>query len=526
MSAYPPPRFQQPFIFNPNEFYGEVPSDTGSTLPTTEFIYFSEPINPDIDITYMAGDNSTPHNLGTPTTDGFSKTIVNINENAFRRIMSNRNSYIERTGIVYAIEETGLPNELIVGGDFGNVIRNGVAVPNTANLFKLDLGTGNITSIGAVNGIVYAIHRDRSSSLFYVGGAFTTINGVTMNRIARWTGSSFSPLGTGANIGTNNTVLCIRSIGNVPTTTVYVGGSFTSVAGGTVTGSAYLARWEEVSNSWFNATPLGNQLNGTVRAIDANLEETFFIIGGDFTTAGALTLNRVARVTPPIGITISAVGAGISNGSVRAIAISSSSSFFYIGGNFTESTTGSTNLVKWNTFLSQYQPLGNPYDVPSTVQALKINQSDPYGNIYIGGNFNYIGDLTTCRKMAMFNLFENRFMPCGQGFLGDDIHTLSMTNFYSTFETKLFIGGRFHNPDGFGDTPDYQNIIELDITKINTIKGTGLAYIRDNGELIQYYQFTKQGSALTLLYSSSGLYTSWSTTSYNPNIQAIPYQSQ
>ena len=162
MSAYPPPRLQQPFIFNPREFYDDTPiTSGGSTEPTTEIIAVEAQIDPNKDVTFMSGSLTAQHELPSSTIAGLSKTIVNLNYNVFKRVMSNRNSFIESTGIVYAVSRTAIFGELIVGGSFGNVIRNGVAVPNTANLFKLDLPSGNITSLGtSPNGIVYAIEPD------------------------------------------------------------------------------------------------------------------------------------------------------------------------------------------------------------------------------------------------------------------------------------------------------------------------------------------------------------------------------
>jgi hypothetical protein len=70
-----------------------------------------------------------------------------------------------------------------------------------------------------------------SGSDLYAGGAFTTAGGGAANYIAKWDGSSWSPLGSGM----NNYVQTLAVLG----TDLYAGGLFT-VAGGK--SSAYLAR--------------------------------------------------------------------------------------------------------------------------------------------------------------------------------------------------------------------------------------------------------------------------------------------
>jgi hypothetical protein len=79
----------------------------------------------------------------------------------------------------------------------------------------------------------------------YAGGQFTTAGGVVTNRIARWDGSQWHPLGSGMNSGVSALVFGLdRSL--------YVGGDFTT-AGDMV--SSRIAQWTaevlQAPAAWF-----------------------------------------------------------------------------------------------------------------------------------------------------------------------------------------------------------------------------------------------------------------------------------
>ena len=54
-----------------------------------------------------------------------------------------------------------------------------------------------------MNGMVLAltVFDDGSGPALYAGGRFTTAGGLPANNIARWSGSSWSALGAGVNLG-------------------------------------------------------------------------------------------------------------------------------------------------------------------------------------------------------------------------------------------------------------------------------------------------------------------------------------
>lgn len=232
------------------------------------------------------------------------------------------------------------------------------------------LGTG-------MNGTVYAIVVDKQRNRIYFGGAFTTANGVTVNRFTYWNGTTFVAMDSGVN---ND----VRALALAPNGDVWVGGTFTTV-GGAATASKGLAKWSISGSSWsvptasatltsidslavdlngnlygggvFSVfggvanttdifkydgttfTALGSGMNGQVKAMVIGLDGTTLYVGGSFTTGNAVTLNTVGYWN---GTTFVAMGAGFTT-SVGVLAISQDGTI-YAGGNL----GGASNLAKWN----------------------------------------------------------------------------------------------------------------------------------------------------------------------------------
>ncbi|MDI9380132.1 MAG: hypothetical protein QM845_04530, partial [Verrucomicrobiota bacterium] len=135
---------------------------------------------------------------------------------------------------------------------------------------------------------------------------------------------------------------------------LYIGGNFT-VAGGVVANR--IAKWD--GSSW---SALGSGMNGDVSALAVS--GTNLYAGGWFTTAGGVAANRVAKWDEN---SWSALGAGM-NDFVEALAVSGSD--LYAGGWFTTAGDATANYVaKWNG--SSWSTLGAGMD--SYVYALAVS---------------------------------------------------------------------------------------------------------------------------------------------------------
>ncbi|MCA8940940.1 MAG: hypothetical protein KDB80_00145 [Planctomycetes bacterium] len=115
------------------------------------------------------------------------------------------------------------------------------------------------------------------------GGDFTAIGAVAANRIARWDGAVWSPLGSGLNGG-------VRALRSLPNGGLLVGGVFTSAGG---IAAPRLARWQD--SAW---RPETTGVDDSVYALTTSGSGMLFA-GGSFTTAGGSAAQFVARAEAP-----------------------------------------------------------------------------------------------------------------------------------------------------------------------------------------------------------------------------------
>ena len=276
-------------------------------------------------------------------------------------------------GSVYTIAIAS-NNNIYVGG--GNItLAGGVAVKNIAiwngSTWSNVVGGGT----GATNNNIYAIAIDSNNNI-YVGGDFTSIGGITANRIAKLSGSTWSALGT----GTSDTVttIAIDSANNL-----WVGGSFTTAGGLTAN---RIAKYTVSSSTWSAIISGTNGVNNTVNTIAIDSVNNVYV-GGNFTTAGAISASRIARWG---GLSWSALGTGMNN-TVNTIAIDSENNV-YAGGNYTNAggVKGNNYIAKWN---------GTAWSVVGTglnnnVYIIQINSAN---DVYVGGDFTLAGGVAINR---------------------------------------------------------------------------------------------------------------------------------
>ena len=176
----------------------------------------------------------------------------------------------------------------------------------------------------------------------YAAGIFT---GSNLNRVAKWDGYTWNPLGSGS----NNT---INSLAVAPNGYLYATGSFTSIGGVAANRVAY---W---NGSAWNA--LGTGLNDYGTAIIVANNGKVYVTGA-FTTAGGITVNRIAcwdvgwkkvssSITGNIGFS-----AGLAYCFIQGLGDT-----IYIGGDILD--TGSYRAPLWliNTTTNVFSYLYNP----------------------------------------------------------------------------------------------------------------------------------------------------------------------
>jgi hypothetical protein len=256
--------------------------------------------------------------------------------------------------------------ELIAGGKFsvaGGTVANSIARWDGTSWSPLGSG---------LNEEVYALAELPNGDLV-AGGQFTSAGGVSANHIARWDGSSWAPLGSGMNGSWG-----VSSLAVLPNGDLVAGGDFTTAGG---VSANRIARWD--GTQW---SPLGAGLNGPVYAL-AVLPNGDLVAGGDFTTAGGVTANRIARWD---GSSWAPLGSGM-NTWVTALAVLPNGDLL-AGGNFTTAGGVAANrIARWDG--SSWSPLGSGMDSwegSSAVFALAVLRS---GDLVAGGSFTRAGGL-------------------------------------------------------------------------------------------------------------------------------------
>jgi hypothetical protein len=200
------------------------------------------------------------------------------------------------------------------------------------------------------------------------GGQFQFADGQPANNIARWTGTTWQPLGS----GTDGSV---ASLALLPNGDVAVGGLFT-IAGGVAARS--LARWD--GTNWH---ALGTPLTGTNPLVNglAMLANGDLVVGGFFTGAGTTAVSHVARWD---GVSWHAYPS-LSSGYVLCVQPLRDGQFA-IGGDFAIASVGAGSVARWNG--TAWQPVG-----PANLGGARVRAIEelPNGDLVVGGEIWQVG---------------------------------------------------------------------------------------------------------------------------------------
>jgi len=203
------------------------------------------------------------------------------------------------------------------------------------------------TATGAgFNGSVYSVAVQADGKIV-VGGTFTTLGGVTVNRIARLNadGTRDAAFTTNTGTGFNSAVysVAVQADGKI----VLVG-DFTTLG---VIGVNYIAQLDaDGTRDAAFTTNTGTGFNSTVYSVAVQADGKI-VVGGLFTTLNGVTVNRIAQLNangiPDTAFTTN-TGTGF-NGSVYSIAVQADGKIV-VGGGFTtlNDVTGVNRIARLN----------------------------------------------------------------------------------------------------------------------------------------------------------------------------------
>lgn len=271
--------------------------------------------------------------------------------------------------------DDGTGPALYVGGDFetaGSVQASGIARWNGSSWSAVGGGVGGTTS--AVSAL--AVFDDGTGPALYAGGLFTSAGGTPASNIARWDGSSWTPLGAGI----SGAVWSLRVFDDGAGPDLYAAGLFWWAGTVTTTG---IARWD--GTAW---TSVGGGANSSVYCLEVFDDGTgpALYAGGEFSSTGGVPTLRIARWN---GTTWSALGPGL-NQWVRTLGVydDGSGAALYAGGTFTNSGGSPMNKVaKWDGLA--WSSVGG--GVNSAPYSMRVFDDGTGQALYVSGGFSTAG---------------------------------------------------------------------------------------------------------------------------------------
>lgn len=216
-----------------------------------------------------------------------------------------------------------ISNELYVFGDFTLPYNTMTKWDGSA---WLPVGTG----VGANNTIYCSTIYNGE---LYIGGSFTTVDGVSANRIAKWNGSAWVALSS-TTISGMVTAMCVFQ------GKLYIGGTFSQINGDT--NMDEIATWD--GSSWDNVTTSAN--NGQVNTMYTDGTTLFVGFTASTTTFAGLSVAGIASYT---GSSWSTMLGGV-GGSVYEIGMWNGN--LLVGGNFTTAGGSPANNLAIYHFVS------------------------------------------------------------------------------------------------------------------------------------------------------------------------------
>ncbi len=313
------------------------------------------------------------------------------------------------TGEVHAVTRSG--DDVVIGGTFATI--SGVTVNGIA---KWDgstftpLGTGMVGS--SIDALVTLDNGD-----IVAGGNFVAAGGVACNHVARWNGSTWSAMGNGFDAP-------VYALCKMPNGDVVAGGAFTQEVGAPLL-SSHVSRWN--GTSW---SPMHFGMNNDVLALAVRGDGTL-IAGGRFTQTMStmFSLYYVARWT---GTQWAGLGAGM-NGAVHGLAVRPNDEIVAVG-EFTQASLQNVDrIARWNG--STWTTMGAASGTAGPVHAVA---GLPNGDVVAGRGFHQPASAADSGLSRW-----NGTTWSGLSFLANTVDPVDVRTIVQRPSGELVLGGRF-----------------------------------------------------------------------------------
>ncbi|MFG0284941.1 MAG: GC-type dockerin domain-anchored protein, partial [Phycisphaerales bacterium JB039] len=272
----------------------------------------------------------------------------------------------------------------------------------------LKSGDGDVTGVGKWNGSAWepvgggvpggehqgvrdlAVHDDGAGPALYATGFFTQAGGVFVNRVARWDGSTWSPLGRGL----DNVGFALTSHDDGAGPKLYVGGEFVRAGGLAGVDANHIACWDGAA--W---SALGGGANDRVFSLGSFQDAggRHLLAGGEFTVIGGKALTGAARWD---GSAWHDLGGGLVTGPFKSGAAAfqpleiDGKAMVAVGGSFDQAGTVAANSIALWSSTEGWRALGDGVrrDMETgLVSAIELVDSGPEPVLWAGGFFSLAG---------------------------------------------------------------------------------------------------------------------------------------
>ncbi len=330
-----------------------------------------------------------------------------------------------------AVFDSGNGPELYAAGQF-----KGAAGVPVVNIAKYD-GTSWSPLANGLNGGVISLQvfDDGGGDALYAAGSFTASGSQLLSHIAKWDGVSWSALGNGLNGAVRSLAVYDDGGGDE----LYAGGPFSS-AGNTLVNS--IAKWDGAQ--WEGLDTGLNIFPNALEVFDDGSGAELYA-AGSFTSAGGIPSNHIARWN---GAYWSSAGAGVAGSSSTIHALSTfddgSGLALFVGGAFSSAAgVPVENLAKWDGTNWAAVPGGATNNVVSALHS--HDDGNGHGaSLFVGGTFTQVGGMPAI-KVAEWN--GSVWSALGAGLPGGNV-VHDFASFDQGGGAALFVGGDFDEPSG------------------------------------------------------------------------------